>query len=254
MTRLERATPLQVFFRTRPKPCPYLPGRFEQQIFGELVGADGQSTYEALSRAGFRRSHRMVYRPSCPTCSACVPVRVVAEEFAPGRTLRRIARANADLVARVLPPIATAEQHWLFSRYLAARHSDSEMLRMTFDDYRSMVQETTIETGLIEFRDRSDGLVAALLADWLSDGLSAVYSFFDPDLLRCGLGNHMVLWLIEQARRDGLPHVYLGYWIAASRRMSYKARFRPIEALGPNGWRRLPEPDRDSDRQPPPNE
>jgi arginine-tRNA-protein transferase len=230
--RLEDPSVLRLFYRTRPKPCPYLPERIEQQVFGELAGPMTQAMYEALSRGGFRRSHRMVYRPSCPACSACVPVRVAADEFAPGRTLRRIARVNADLEAVVLPPRATEEQHWLFVRYLAARHGDSEMLQMSFEDYRSMVQETAVDTWLVEFRDAATRLVGVVLADRLSDGLSAVYSFFDPGLPQRSLGNFMVLWLIERARRDGLPHVYLGYWIAESRKMSYKTRFRPIEALG----------------------
>ena len=254
MSAMGRANPghLRFLYRTHPMPCPYLAGRVEQQVFGELAGAAAQSDLEALTRAGFRRSHRVVYRPACPGCSACVPVRVLAAEFAPGRSLRRIGRTNADLTAAELPPLATPPQHRLFGAYLTWRHGDSEMANMTFADYRAMVEDTAVVTRLIEFHDPAHRLVGVLLADWLADGLSAVYSFFDPGSRRRGVGNFMVLWLIERARRDGLDHVYLGYWIAQSPKMSYKTRFRPIEALGPEGWRRLErpaQPDPSTDRR-----
>ncbi len=220
--------------------CPYLPGRTEQQVFGKLSGPMAQANFEALSRAGFRRSHRVAYRPACPGCSACVPVRVVARDFAPGRSLRRIGKANADLEATELRPVATAAQHRVFAHYLRSRHGDSEMAGMSFEDYRAMVEETAVDTRLFEFHEPAGKLVGVMLADWLADGPSAVYSFYDPESARRGLGNFMVVWLIERARRMRLPHVYLGYWIAESPKMSYKTRFRPIEALGPEGWRLLP--------------
>lgn len=238
--RLTKTPALQRLHRTPPMPCPYLPGRIEQQVFGKLAGPATQANFEALSRAGFRRSHRVAYRPACPGCSACVPVRVLAREFAPGRSLRRIAKANAGLEATESPPRATVEQYRLFAGYLRSRHGDSEMAGMSFEDYRSMLEDTAVDTRVIEFHEPAGTLVGVMLADWLSDGPSAVYSFFDPDSARRGLGNYMVLWLIERARRLRLPHVYLGYWIADSPKMSYKTRFRPIEALGAEGWRRLP--------------
>ncbi len=234
------AEPLQRLYRTSPLPCPYLPGRVEQQVFGKLDGAAAQPTFEAMSRAGFRRSHQVVYRPACPGCSACVPVRVLAAQFRPGRSLRRIGKANADLRATIVPALATVEQHRLFADYLTSRHGDSEMTRMSFEGYRAMVEDTAVDTRLIEFHEPAGRLIGVMLADWLSDGPSAVYSFFDPGSARRSLGNFMVMWLIERSRDDRLPHVYLGYWIAESPKMSYKTRFNPIEALGPDGWYRLP--------------
>ena len=231
---------LQRLHRTPPMRCPYLPGRTEQQVFGKLSGPMAQANFEDLSRAGFRRSHRVAYRPACPECSACVPVRVLARDFAPGRSLRRIRKANADLEATELQPVATAAQHRVFAHYLWSRHGDSEMAGMSFEDYRAMVEETAVDTRLFEFHEPAGKLVGVMLADWLADGPSAVYSFYDPESAWRGLGNFMVVWLIERARRLHLPHVYLGYWIAESPKMSYKTRFRPIEALGPQGWRLLP--------------
>ncbi len=223
--------------------CPYLPGRTERQVFGKLSGPMAQANFEDLSHAGFRRSHRVAYRPACPGCSACVPVRVLARDFTPGRSLRRIRTANADLEATELRPVATAAQHRVFAHYLWSRHCDSEMAGMSFEDYRAMVEETVVDTRLFEFHEPAGTLVGVMLADWLADGPSAVYSFYDTESARRGLGNFMLLWLIERARRFRLPYVYLGYWIAESPKMSYKARFRPIEALGPQGWRRLPAAD-----------
>ncbi len=230
------------FFTTAPLPCPYIPGRLERKIVTELNGPDAEVLHEALSRAGFRRSHSIAYTPACPGCAACIPVRIVAAEFRPDRTMRRLRRVNADLTARRVPARATAEHYRLFSRYQESRHSGGDMAMMGFYDYRSMVEDSPIDTFLLEFR-RADGVLAGVcLADRMSDGLSAVYSFFDPDLPQRSLGTFMVTWLVEESVRTGLPYVYLGYWIAESRKMSYKSRFRPLEAFGPNGWRRLEDP------------
>ncbi len=238
---IEPTKTLQLLYRTPPMACPYLPGRVEQQVFGELSGDDSVETFRSLTHAGFRRSHGIVYRPACPACDACVPVRIPTAEFAPNRTMRRIARINADLRAEERPPVATAEQQALFTHYLESRHGDSEMARMDFDDYRAMVEGSAIDTRLVEFRDREGRLLGTMLSDWFADGASAVYSFFRNDEPKRSLGNYMVVWLIEQARRTGREHVYLGYWIADSPKMAYKTRFRPIEALGPHGWRRMPD-------------
>ncbi|MEW5727024.1 MAG: arginyltransferase [Pseudomonadota bacterium] len=227
------------FFTTAPLPCPYIAGRLERKIVTELNGPDAEVLHEALSRAGFRRSHSIAYTPACPGCNACVPVRIVVDGFSRSRTMRKIWRANADLVARKVSARATAEQYRLFARYQESRHSGGDMALMGFYDYRSMVEDSPIETFLIEYRDQEGVLVAACLADQMSDGLSAVYSFFDPDLGHRSLGTHVVMWLVDEARRLGLPYVYLGYWIAESRKMSYKMKFQPLEAFGPNGWRPL---------------
>jgi len=238
-SQARRAAPNQVFYVLMDTPCPYLPEQRERKLMTEIQGRDAVAVYSRLSRAGFRRSHNYAYRPACSDCDACVPVRVRADDFAPGHSLRRVRRLNEALAVDDRPAAATEEQYALFARYLRSRHGDGEMAGMTFVDYRMMVGETRLNTRLTEFRDTNGRLVAACLADWLDDGPSAVYSFFDPDLAKRSLGTFMVLWLIETAKQRRLPHVYLGYWIAGSGKMAYKARFRPIEGLGPEGWRPL---------------
>ncbi len=229
--------PLQFFFGTLSQPCPYLPGRSESKVVTELGGPGSRSLHDDLARAGFRRTHTLAYRPACQGCDACVPVRVPAAGFRPSRSLRRVWRRNADLRASEGPARATGEQFALFARYLRWRHADGGMAVMTFEDYRSMVEDTPVDTIMVEFRDDGGRLVAASLTDRLGDGLSGVYKFFDPDQPRRSAGTFIVLWHIERARALGLDYVYLGYWIADCRKMSYKTRFRPIEALGPGGWR-----------------
>jgi arginine-tRNA-protein transferase len=229
----------QAYYVLAETPCPYLPGRRERKLITELTGPTVLPRYSLLSRAGFRRSHNFAYRPACAGCGACVPVRVAADRFRVSRSLRRVARANAGLAAGDRPARASTEQYALFARYIASRHDDGEMAGMTIDDYRGMLEHTLVETGLVEFRAGDGSLVAGCLTDWLDDGPSAVYSFFEPAWARRSLGTYIVLWLIEEARRRGLPHVYLGYWIAGSPKMAYKARFQPLQALGPQGWRDL---------------
>ena len=229
----------QFFYTTAPLPCPYLPGRTERKIVTELSGTEAEALHERLSRAGFRRSHNIADAPVCPGCQACVPIRVVSEEFTPDRTQRRILRANADLTISEMPARATAEQFSLFQRYQKNRHADGDMAAMGYYDYRAMIEDTPITTGILEFRDAQDRLLGACLTDWLADGLSAVYSFFDTDEDKRSLGTFAVLWLIGRARSLGLPYVYLGYWVPESRKMAYKARFRPSEILISGAWHRL---------------
>jgi len=238
-----RTLPHQVYYVLAEGPCPYLPGRRERKLITEVPGTppgtpvnEATTRYSLLSRAGFRRSHQYAYRPACSGCSACVPVRVRAAGFEPSASLKRVARTNCDLAAIVRPAEPTEEQYGLFDRYIQARHGDGEMADMTALDYHGMVRHSRVETRIVEFRDTGGMLVAACLFDRLNDALSAVYSFFDPKLHDRSLGIHMVLWLIETARAEALSHVYLGYWIAEAPKMSYKARFRPLEALGENGW------------------
>ncbi|MDJ0951278.1 MAG: arginyltransferase [Alphaproteobacteria bacterium] len=232
--RTER--PNRQFYRMPPRPCPYLVGRIEQNIFTELSGPDSQHHYDLLSQSGFRRSHSIAYRPACPGCTACVPVRTVVREFVPSRSMRRVLAANMDLTASEAIPFATPEQFYVFIRYLRARHGDGEMALMQYDDYRGMIEDTALNTVLTEFRTGDGSLIGGCLVDRLGDGLSAVYSFFEPEERRRGLGTYIVLWLIERARQLGLPYVYLGYWIAESRKMSYKSRFQPLEGFGRGGW------------------
>lgn len=227
------------FFTTAALPCPYISGRLERKIVTELNGPDSEELHEALSRSGFRRSHSIAYTPACPGCTACIPVRIVVAPFSPDKTMRKVSRVNAGLTCRRVPARATAEQYKLFARYQESRHSGGDMALMGFYDYRSMVEDSPIDTFLLEFRHADGSLAAVCLTDQMSDGLSAVYSFYAPEMERHSLGTFMILWLIDEARRQNLPFVYLGYWIAESRKMAYKARFRPLEAFGANGWQTL---------------
>ena len=239
------------FFRTTPAMrCPYLPHRLETKLVTELSGPDAVSQHDTLTDAGFRRSHHFVYKPLCDGCRACVPVRIRVRDFEPSRAQRRIQRRNEHVHAAEAQPLATGEQYALFSRYVMARHRDGDMADMDFDDYRAMVEESPVETAIIEFRDdKPEGrLVAACLVDWLSSGISAVYSFFDPHDPRRGLGTHMILWLADAAARRGLPYVYLGYWIAELEQDGLQARLPPARVLRP---RRLDRIDRVVGARPP---
>ena len=240
----------QFFYTTAPLPCPYVPGRTERKVVTEVSGAEAEALHDRLSRAGFRRSHNIAYAPVCPGCNACVPIRIPVADFSLERGHRRIMRANADLQGYEADPRATAEQFQLFQRYQQARHTDGDMATMSFYDYRAMVEDTPIDTTIVEFREPDGRLVGACLTDKLSDGLSAVYSYFLPDLERRSLGSYTILWLIEHARALGLPYIYLGYWVPDSRKMAYKARYRPSEILQGGVWRRLEEHDFTLDRAP----
>jgi arginyl-tRNA--protein-N-Asp/Glu arginylyltransferase len=225
-------------FGSRLRPCPYIPGREERNVAAELTGPDAAEIYDAAVRAGFRRSHDIIYRPACTGCEACVPVRVRVDDFVPRRSLARNARRNSDLaVTELSPPSVGIEQFDLFRRYQSGRHAGGGMDGMGQREFENLMMTSPVETFAAEFRDGDGTLVAVMLADRVEDGLSAVYSFFDPRLARESLGTYMVLWLIERVRSAGLHYVYLGYWVARSQKMAYKARFRPLEALHPtNGW------------------
>jgi arginine-tRNA-protein transferase len=227
----------QFFYTTAPLPCPYLPGRIERKVVTEIAGPDAEPLHDRLSRAGFRRSHNIAYAPVCPGCNSCVPIRIPVAQFTPDRSLRRVMKVNAGLEGTDVPARATAEQYELFQRYQNARHGDGDMATMSFYDYRAMVEDTPIETFMVEFRDPDGQLVGACLTDRLGDGLSAVYSYFKPELERRSIGTFTILWLIERARAMELPHVYLGYWVQESRKMAYKARFQPSEILVGGRWR-----------------
>ncbi|MDE2404642.1 MAG: arginyltransferase [Sphingomonadales bacterium] len=233
------------FFVTSPAPCPYLPGRSERKVFTELKGPHADSLNDALSRIGFRRSQTVAYRPSCIDCAACVSVRVVAGEFEASSTQKRNLRRNADLVATLCQPWSTAEQFELLQRYLGARHPGGGMAAMDEVDFADMVEHTPVTTFIVEYREPSrDGvpgrLVGACLTDRQADGLSMIYSFYEPDHPgRSGLGNYIILDHIRRAAHEGLPYVYLGYWVDGSARMQYKVRYRPLEKLARDGWQRF---------------
>jgi arginine-tRNA-protein transferase len=230
-------------FLTAAMPCPYLPGRQERKLFTHLTGRRAASLHHLLSDNGFRRSQNLIYRPACDGCSACQSVRIVAQEFVPSARYRRILKANADIAVEVCQPRATAEQFALFKRYLDARHAGGGMTQMSFVDYEYMVEDTPVQTVVVEYRLTSHPqrpLVAVALTDVMPDGLSMVYSFYDPLLDKRGLGNLLILDHIEQVKLAALTYVYLGYWVKDSPKMAYKGQFRPLEVQrGPLGWRRL---------------
>ena len=228
--------PLHRFYTTDLAPCPYLPDRQERRLVALVEPELGDRRLDLLTEVGFRRSQGFLYKPACPGCRACVPVRIVVDAFTPGRSFRRVLRRNADLAARELPARSTDEQFALFHRYLRHRHTDGGMLRMDRDAYREMVEVAPASTRVVEFRGPDGALVGVSLTDRLRTGLSGVYKFYDPRLEPRSLGTFIILWHVERARALGLPHVYLGYWIARSRKMAYKARFAPLERLAGAAW------------------
>lgn len=236
MSRPFRTRPLQ-FYLTAPGPCPYLPRRRERKVFAHLDGPDSPNLNDALTGAGFRRSQSIIYRPACDDCDACVSARVPVDQFVPSRNQRRVLNRNADLRYVERPPSATDEQFALLNRYLNSRHGDGGMAGMSFGDYALMVSDTPTDTVLGEYRDAEGGLAAAVLLDRLADGVSLVYSFFEPEQEARSLGTFIILDQIRRAGARPGARVYLGYWISGSRKMAYKARFRPLEVLRHGGWR-----------------
>ena len=213
-------------------------------MFTHLIGKRAAGLNDTLTQSGFRRSQTIAYRPACEACRACVSVRVKALEFVPTRSLRRIAERNADIRGTVVRSDPSSEQYSLFRSYLDARHADGGMADMTVLDYSMMVEDSHVETRLVEYRvgatSISPGrLIAVCLTDLLADGLSMVYSFYDPAEADRSLGTFMILDHAQRVRRLGLPHLYLGYWVEGSKKMAYKARFMPQERLGLSGWDRV---------------
>jgi len=246
VTQHSRDTPQ--FYLTAPSPCPYLPGRNERKVFTHLVGEKAADLNDLLTHGGFRRSQSIAYRPACDQCRSCVSVRVVANEFRPSRNFRKVLARNADIVGELRTAAPTSEQYSVFRAYLDARHRNGGMADMTVLDYAMMVEDSHVETRIVEYRrrstdaranDRRGDLLAVALTDILSDGLSMVYSFFEPGEESRSLGTFLILDHIARARRMGLPYVYLGYWIDGSRKMDYKARFLPQQRLAPSGWLRV---------------
>lgn len=236
------------FFLTSPSPCPYVEGQFERKVFTHMVGDRAPDLNDVLTQGGFRRSQNIAYRPACETCRACVSVRIIAGEFEQSRNMRRVWQRNADLVGAMHEAEPSTEQYALFRNYLDSRHKRGGMSEMSVLDYAMMIEDTHVDTRVIEYRlrgpdsfltGRGEGpLIALALTDKMADGLSMVYSFYDPALEDRSLGTYMILDHIQRARSAGLPHVYLGYWVKGSRKMAYKVRFGPQEHLGPKGWHR----------------
>jgi leucyl-tRNA---protein transferase len=244
LTQHSRDTPQ--FYLTAPSPCPYLPGQEERKVFTHLVGERAAELNDLLTHGGFRRSQSIAYRPACEACRSCVSVRVVVNDFRPTRSMRRVLDRNADIVGEMRAAVPTSEQYSVFRAYLDSRHHDGGMADMTVLDYAMMVEDTHVATKMVEYRVRAnedrgrDGdLLAVALTDLLGDGLSMVYSFYEPDAGDRSLGTLMILDHIARARRMGLAYVYLGYWVRGSRKMDYKGRFLPQERLMAEGWVRV---------------
>ncbi len=247
MSQLPRDTPQ--FYLTSPTPCPYLPGQTERKVFTHLVGRRARDLNNVLTQGGFRRSQTIAYRPACEGCRACVSVRVAVNDFRPSANMKRVMKLNADLVGEMKANKPTSEHYSLFRGYLDARHGEGGMADMTVLDFAMMVEDSHVETSVVEYRrqgpdtainGRGQGpLIAVSLTDILTDGLSMVYSFFEPDEEERSLGTLMILDQIARAKSLGLQYLYLGYWVQGSQKMDYKGRFKPQERLGPEGWARV---------------
>lgn len=236
------------FYLTAPSPCPYIAGREERKVFTHLAGERSAELNDILTQGGFRRSQNIAYRPACENCGACVSIRVAVAEFTPTSSMKRNWRDNRDVLAEERPAEASSEQYDLFRDYLQTRHEGGGMSGMTVLEYAAMVEETRVKTRVFEYRTRDidsgitkrsrQPLIGAALTDFLEDGLSMVYSYFDPGLQKRGLGTYMILDHIYRTKQLGLPYLYLGYLVDGAQKMAYKARFKPQEFLGNSGWQR----------------
>ena len=224
------------FFITEAAPCPYIEGQKERKLFTHLAGDNAEALNYSLSRAGFRRSQNIAYRPACDFCQACQSSRVMADRFTPTANFRRILWRNEDVTRTVTPASASREQYDLLRSYIDARHEDGGMADMTSLHYIEMVEETTVDTHLVEYRLADGRLIACLICDTMPDGLSMVYSFFDPLEKSRSLGSFLILDQIQRAQHAGQPFVYLGYLIEDCQKMAYKKRFRTMQCLGKDGW------------------
>jgi leucyl-tRNA---protein transferase len=237
------------FYLTSPTPCPYLQGREERKVFTHLVGTRARELNDILTQGGFRRSQSIAYRPACEACRSCVSVRVVVDDFLPSRSFRRIMTRNGDLIGHLVPNGANAEHYDLFRTYVDTRHGDGGMAQMSVLDVNMMIEDSHVDTRLVEYRrhgpdsaitgEGAGPLVAMALTDVMNDGLSMVYSVYDPEQDARSLGTYMILDHIARAAAMGLPYLYLGYWVSGSQKMDYKGRFRPQERLMAQGWQRF---------------
>ena len=231
------------FYVTAPQPCPYLQGRMERKLFTALQGEHAQRLNDTLSKQGFRRSQNVLYRPSCAECSACLSARIRVADFVPNRSQRKVMKRNAHLRRNATSPWATEDQFALFRRYLDSRHADGGTADMDIFEFAAMIEETPIKSRVIEYSRDSDDrirpLSAVCLTDVFDDGLSMVYSFYDPDLAADSLGTHVILDHIAIAREAGLPYLYLGYWVPGSRKMGYKAGFSALEIYKGGQWQNI---------------
>lgn len=230
------------FYATAPYACSYLPDRIARSQVATPAHMIDTPLYSDLVRSGFRRSGVFTYRPHCDDCKACIPVRVPVARFVPDRSQRRAWTHNSELRSAERPLLYDEEHYELYQRYQAARHTGGGMDQDSREQYAHFLLQSHIDTRLVEFREA--GVLRAIsIIDCLTDGLSSVYTFYDPDLPHSSLGTFAVMWQIEVSRRAGLPYLYLGYWIRNSRKMVYKSRFRPLEGCFEGRWRELTDAD-----------
>ncbi|MBK5935087.1 arginine-tRNA-protein transferase [Rhodovulum imhoffii] len=234
------------FYVTAPQPCPYLPDRVERKLFTALQGDSAEPLNDTLSRQGFRRSQNVLYRPACADCTACLSARIRVADFTASRSQKRTLRRNRDLQRHSSTPWATEEQFSLFRRYLDSRHADGGMADMDIFEFAAMIEETPVRSRVVEYT-RTAGthgrvLEAVCLTDVLDDGLSLVYSFYNPDAARASLGTYIILDHIRIAQEAGLPYVYLGYWVPGSPKMGYKAGFSALDIYKRGHWIGLGDP------------
>ncbi|WP_299783479.1 arginyltransferase [uncultured Roseobacter sp.] len=231
------------FYVTAPQPCPYLEGRMERKLFTALQGENASKLNDSLSQQGFRRSQNVLYRPSCAECSACLSARIDVSAFTASRSQRRTINRNADLDRQATSPWASEEQYELFRTYLDSRHAEGGMADMDVFEFAAMIEETPIRSRVVEYTDKDGGgLIGVSLTDVLSDGLSMVYSFYEPGHPKRSLGTYMILDHIKIAEEAGLPYVYLGYWVPGSQKMGYKSKFSGLEVYIGGSWQKMKDP------------
>ena len=229
------------FFITAPSPCPYLPGKQERKVFTHLIGSDSRALNTALSQGGFRRSQNIAYRPACDGCQACSSTRIPVESFEWTKSFKRVIRKNSDVSSKFIKARATSEHYSTFRSYIDTRHSEGGMADMSVYDFAAMVDDSVADSNIAEYRLGANSihageLIGAALVDVLGDGLSMIYSFYEPSFAYRSLGTLMILDTIKRAQQLKLPYVYLGYFVKGSKKMDYKAKFKPQQRLTPDGW------------------